>query len=96
MSPTSKREGASLLIQGRLDADSVPGLKLSEWNLQGVERIDLDAVPAIDSTGIALIAELVARIAARGPRPRVVGEPQGLSDLCTAYRIAPDFSDYPD
>lgn len=96
MSPTSKRDGSSLLLGGRLDADSVPGLRLSAWPLQGVERIVLDAVPAVDSTGIALIAELVGRIAASGRRPLVVGQPQGLAELCLAYRIAPDFSDYPD
>ena len=96
MSPTIKREGAKLLLSGRLDADFVAGQQLSEWPLAGVERIVLDAVSEVDSTGIALIAELVARIAANGPRPLVLGRPPGLSELCTAYRIAPDFSDYPD
>lgn len=97
MSPSNpERDGARLLLTGPLNAETVPSMPLANWSLAGVREIVLDQVPAIDSTGVALIAELVARIAANGPRPRILGQPPGLTELCLAYRIEPDFSDYPD
>jgi ABC-type transporter Mla MlaB component len=40
----------------------------------------------VDSAGVALLAELAARIA---PAPGVLGEPEGFQALCAAYRLGP-------
>lgn len=64
--------------------------------LADIRRIDLTAVERIDVAGIGYVAELIARVEkARGERPPVTGEPEGLGELAQAYRIKPDFSDFP-
>lgn len=95
MPAASKREGKALHLSGLLDAASVAALHAERWKLLGVEQIHLEQVSAVDSTGVALIADLVARAAKTGLRPQVHGQPAGLLELCRAYRIAPDFSDFP-
>ena len=50
----------------------------------GAARLDLHAVTALDSAGLALLAEL----AADGPLD-VHGTPPGLTELCGAYRLTP-------
>ncbi|PIV33745.1 MAG: anti-sigma B factor antagonist [Lysobacterales bacterium CG02_land_8_20_14_3_00_62_12] len=95
MPAASKRDGNALWLSGVLDAASVTALHAERWKLRGVEQIHLEQVSAVDSTGVALIADLVARAAKTGPRPQVHGLPTGLTELCSAYRIAPDFSDFP-
>lgn len=87
-----ERHGESLRILGPMTASSIAHLRPETLALDGIEQIDLNAVPMVDSVGIALIADLVGR---GQPRPRVEGKPQGLAELCQAYRIAPDFSNFP-
>jgi phospholipid transport system transporter-binding protein len=41
----------------------------------------------VDSAGLALLAELAARLRAAGAAPHIEGEPAGLSELRTAYRL---------
>lgn len=87
-----ERDGATLRIVGPMTAGGIARLCPETLTLDGIRQIDLSAVPAVDTVGIALIADLVGRAQ---PRPRVEGRPQGLAELCQAYRIAPDFSDFP-
>lgn len=87
---TLEPAGALLRLRGRLDRDSVPGLWPQALRaLDGAQGLDLHGVDALDSAGLALLAELASRIAARGA-VRIEGQPAGLAGLCTAYRMTPD------
>lgn len=91
-----ERDAATLSLTGRCDTVGVASLDLAPVDVEGVDTLDIAGVRQLDSTGVALISELVARIDARtGRRPAVTGRPDGLEDLCRAYRIEPDFSDFP-
>lgn len=89
------RDGDNLRLSGVLSADAVARLHLDRQNVAGVTHIRLDDVERVDTVGVALIAQLVASAADSGTRPLVSGHPAGLEELCRAYRIDPDFSDFP-
>lgn len=96
MADRQSPDGATLALSGALDrgraAQQLRALRPAATH----RRIDLTAVERVDSAGVALIAELVDRVRrASGERPQVSGSPPGLAELCEAYRIQPDFSDYP-
>lgn len=83
----ARRDGATLLLQGRLERPEVARL----WQqvsglLADVERVDLTGVTGVDSAGTALLAELAARL---GRGIQIDGEPAGLSELRAAYRLTP-------
>lgn len=90
-----RRDGELLRLSGALDVGGVQGLSLDRLDTRGVQTIALDRVQALDSTGVALIAELVARCSTDARRVLIQGEVDGLADFCQAYRIRPDFSDFP-
>jgi phospholipid transport system transporter-binding protein len=94
--PTLRIDDATLSLSGSCDATGVAGLGLSGHRMADIREIDIAAFEDLDSTGVALIGELVARITtASGQRPLVKGRPAGLEDFCRAYRIDPDFSNFP-
>ena len=85
-----ERAGALLHLRGRLDRASVPLLWPQALRaLDGAQGLNLHAVETLDSAGLALLAELAARIAVQGP-PRIEGQPPELAALCAAYRMGPD------
>lgn len=87
---TLERAGALLRLRGRLDRDNVPALWPQALRaLDGAQGLDLHGVEALDSAGLALLAELAARIATHGA-VRIEGQPTGLAGLCAAYRMTPD------
>ncbi len=90
-----ERDGNRLRLSGVLSADAVARLHLDRQDMAGVEHIALDAVERVDTVAVALIAQLVSAAAVSGTRPHVSGRPPGLEELCRAYRINPDFSDFP-
>ncbi len=84
--PRVVREGDALRFEGALLREVVPAL----WRqalplLAGARRLDLRAVPRVDSAGVAFLAEL----AARADAPAVEGAPEGLEALRMAYRLSP-------
>ncbi|WP_119716876.1 STAS domain-containing protein [Cognatilysobacter tabacisoli] len=84
MDASVRQDGDALVFGGTLDRAAVARL----WpQLQAVPadtaRLDLTAVEAVDSAGLALLVELRARL----PRAAVVGSPPGLSELRAAYRL---------
>ena len=82
---TVRRDGDALVFAGAVSAASVPALWTEARRLRaGAARLDLHAVTALDSAGLALLAEL----AADGPLD-VHGTPPGLTELCGAYRLTP-------
>lgn len=80
---------ATLRIEGALDVDGVP----AQWQrlqplARGIERIDLTAVNALDSSGVAMVRCLQAAVVASGGRrPAVVGAPPRLAQICLAHRV---------
>lgn len=95
MTAAIERNGDTLLLAGAITGVTVAGLHAELLDLSGVTTISLEGVSEVDTVGVALISQLVARTTTNGTRPRVIGMPKGLSELCQAYRIAPDFSDFP-
>jgi phospholipid transport system transporter-binding protein len=90
-----QRDGDALVFAGAIDRAAAAVL----WPkalaaLSGVQRIVLTKVTTVDSAGLALLAELAARLRAVGSEARIEGEPAGLSDLRAAYRLTPGL-DFP-
>lgn len=83
-----RREGEVLHLAGELDRAAAT----AAWPallplLAGIRTIEIAAVTRLDSAGLALLAEAVARVAAHGPTPGLSGAPVGLVELCAAYRL---------
>lgn len=78
----ARPDGDVLRIEGRLDRAAVPGLwRQLQPQLGGMRSIDLHAVDAVDSAGLALLAELAAS------GLRIDGAPAGFAELTAAYRL---------
>jgi len=78
-------DGAVLAITGPLERAAVPALwRALPASLDGVDTLDVTAVPRVDSAGLALLAELQARA---GGRLALRGDPEGLAGLRSAYRL---------
>ncbi|MGV8942456.1 MAG: STAS domain-containing protein [Lysobacter sp.] len=78
------REGDVLVFAGTIDRAAVSSLwKAALPLVAGVTRLELGAVDAVDSAGVALLAELADR--AKGAV--VNGTPTGLAELRSAYRL---------
>lgn len=87
---TLRRDGDALLLTGALDRAAVTALwPQASASLAGVRTLDLRAVARVDSAGVALLAELAARLRAHGGEPALLGEPAGLAELVAAYRLTP-------
>ncbi|MEN5059497.1 STAS domain-containing protein [Luteimonas sp. TWI1416] len=80
-----RRDGDALAFAGALSAVTVPALWPRVQPLRaGASRLDLTTVTAVDSAGLALLAELAGDGALT-----VHGEPPGLAELRSAYRLTP-------
>ena len=78
------RAGEALRFAGVLSRAQVPALWKQLPALDGVRVLDLHAVTSVDSAGLALLAELAAKLH-RGVA--VSGNPIGLAELRRAYRL---------
>jgi len=90
-----RRDGDALVFSGVLDRAAAA----SVWSpacdlLDGAQRFVLTEVTSVDSAGLALLSELAARLRLVGTMPEIVGEPPGLLELSTAYRLTPGL-DFP-
>ncbi len=87
---TFRRDGDALAFAGALVHDAVPALWQEALRaLEGARGFDLSAVTAVDSAGLALLAELADRA---GGDVTIAGDPPGLSELRRAYRLSPALS----
>jgi phospholipid transport system transporter-binding protein len=94
-SATLRIDGDTLHIAGRLQRDAVPAL-WAALPSAAVEQIDLSAVTALDTSGLALLVELAARSRRSGGRaPQILNVPVGYDALCAAYRIRPQLDEVP-
>lgn len=85
------RDGDGLVFSGPLDRAAATALWPRLPNTaDGVQRIVLSQVTTVDSAGLALLAELLARLRGAGGSPQLQGEPPGLAELRTAYRLSPE------
>jgi len=90
MTATCNRLDDTVAFAGTLDRAAAAAL----WpqlhrSMGGVRRFDLSAVDAVDSAGLALLAEVAALA---GGQVSVLGQPAGLDELRTAYRLQDDLS----
>ncbi len=77
------RAGEALRFAGVLSRASVPGLWKAMPALDGVRTLDLHGVTALDSAGLALLSAVAERCGAT----TVEGDPPGLAELQSAYRL---------
>ena len=90
-----RRDGDALVFTGALDRTAAAALwPQAAAQVTGAQRIVLTNVTTVDSAGLALLAELAARLRASGAAPRFEGQPAGLADLQAAYRLTPEL-DFP-
>jgi phospholipid transport system transporter-binding protein len=90
-----RRDGDALVFTGAIDRQAAAALWApASKALAGAQRIVLTNVTTVDSAGLALLAELCAKLRQAGTAPVLVGEPTGLSELSTAYRLTPGL-DFP-
>jgi len=81
---TVTRQDGNLVFSGALDRAAAAQLWSSlQKQLDGVRQFDLSGVSRVDSAGLALLAELAARIGG----VTVIGRPVGLDELRAAYRL---------
>ncbi|AAF83227.1 lipid asymmetry maintenance protein MlaB [Xylella fastidiosa] len=88
------RDGNALVLSGPLNRDAAIGL-WSEIQAQsksnGVCQLNLAGIKQLDSTGVALLAEVMERIRVQGGSvPTIVAPPSGLKELLAAYRMSSD------
>jgi len=82
------RQGDALVFSGALDRAAAAALwQPASTQLHGVQRIVLTCVTTVDSAGLALLSALASRLRAGGGEPLIEGEPPGLLELRTAYRL---------
>ena len=90
-----RRDGDALVFTGALDRAAAAVLwAQASAQLAGAQRFVLTNVTTVDSAGLALLADLAARVRATGIAPRFEGQPAGLADLQAAYRLTPEL-DFP-
>ncbi len=90
-----QRDGDALVFTGAIDREAAAALWApASQALPGTQRIVLTNVTTVDSAGLALLAELSARLRQAGGMPVLEGEPAGLSELRAAYRLTPGL-DFP-
>lgn len=78
------KAGDALRFAGALQRAQLPAVwKTALPQLAGVRRFDLSGINAIDSAGVALLAEL----AERAGHPALENMPAALDELCGAYRL---------
>ena len=88
--PRLRRDGDTLALAGALDRAAATALWPAALPLlAGARALDLREVSRVDSAGLALLAELAARLRAQGQAEVAIhGAPAGLTELSAAYRLA--------
>ncbi|RRN78725.1 STAS domain-containing protein [Pseudoxanthomonas sp. SGD-10] len=88
----ARREGEVLHLEGRLDRAAAVALWPTLQALaDGARALELGAIQALDSAGLALLAEAAARMRAGG-QVEIRGDAPGLAELRAAYRLDPQLN----
>ena len=84
--PRVRRDGAALHLSGTLDRNAATTLwSQASVAVEGARVLDVTAVEAVDSAGLAMLVALALRM----DDVRVEGAPRGMADLLAAYRLTP-------
>lgn len=79
-----ERDGEALRFSGALTRSALPMLWARLRDGVPARVLDLNAVDALDSAGLALLVHVAGRSA---DAVQVLGQPPGLAELCAAYRL---------
>ena len=81
-----QRDGDRLSLSGVLDRGAATALwPQASAAVGGARVLDVTAVDAVDSAGLAMLVALAARM----DDVRIDGAPRGMADLLAAYRLSP-------
>jgi phospholipid transport system transporter-binding protein len=85
-----KREGDSLILEGPVTLDSVPGLvgAVEEHLRSGVASIDFSGVTEIDSSAVALALEWLRQGERAKVQVRFVNLPESMLNLGKLYGVS--------
>lgn len=88
---TATLRDETLVVSGALQRQTVTALwSALPASIASVRQIDMAAVSALDTAGLAWLIEAVARVCGSGaPTPCIANAPDGYASLCMAYRIQP-------
>lgn len=83
-SASVQRQGSTLVFAGELTRANIAALHRDVQGLSGLQVLDVQAVSALDSAGLSLLASLAS------DSTEVLGNPPGLAELRAAYRLTPN------
>jgi len=85
-----RREGESLILEGPVTLDTVPGLASSarEHLHQGVRAIDFRGVTDVDSAAVALALDWVRYAAGNNASLHLQNLPQAMRNLAQLYGVS--------
>ena len=84
--PRVRRDGAALQLSGTLDRNAATTLwSQASAAVDGARVLDVTAVDAVDSAGLAMLVALALRM----DDVHVEGAPRGMAELLAAYRLTP-------
>ena len=85
-----RREGDSLLLEGAITLDTVPGLvdAVAEHLRQGVSVVDFNAVTEVDSAAVALALEWLRQAGRAGKGLRLANLPASMQNLAKLYGVS--------
>ncbi len=85
-----RREGDSLLLEGAITLDTVPGLldAVAEHLRQGASVVDFNAVTEVDSAAVALALEWLRQAAQAGTGLRLANLPAAMQNLAKLYGVS--------
>lgn len=86
VAPRVRRDGGALHLSGTLDRDAATALwSQASAAVGGTRVLDVTAVDAVDSAGLAMLVALAGRM----DDVQIEGAPRGMADLLAAYRLQP-------
>jgi phospholipid transport system transporter-binding protein len=85
-----RREGDSLILEGPVTLDTVPGLvgPAEEHLLQGARVVDFRNVTEVDSAAVALALEWLRRAAEEKTGLRLTNLPAAMQNLAKLYGVS--------
>lgn len=85
-----RREGETLILEGAVTLDTVPGLisEAEEHIHKGTAVIDFAAVTEVDSSAVALALEWVRRAERANIAVRLVNLPESMQNLAKLYGVS--------
>ena len=85
-----RREGDSIMLEGAVTLDTVPGLvgAVEEYLRQGARVVDFRNVTEVDSAAVALALEWLRQAAATQTGLRLANLPAAMQNLAKLYGVS--------